>query len=461
MSKRISLNAFSMATPGHQSPGLWRHPQSKTENYTKLDYWTNLAKVLEKGRFDALFLADVLGPYDVFEGSAAPSLRDGMQIPANDPMMYVSAMAQATKNLGFAVTAAVTFENPYALARRLSTLDHVTAGRIGWNVVSSYLNSAALNHGMSAQMGHDERYAVAEEFMEVVYKLWEGSWEDDAVVIDREKGIYVDPEKVHPIEHAGEHFNVPGFHMCEPSPQRSPVIYQAGGSPRGRAFAAKHGEGIFVNVLNPTLSRQITSDIRATAEAEGRNGEDLKIFSLLTAVVADSDAAAERKLAEYRKHASHSGALALFGGWSGIDLSKFPMHEPLKNLESNGIQTVVNLFTKADPSREWTPAAIGEYLSIGGMEPVIAGSPETIADEIERWVDEGDLDGINLSYAVAPGDFEDFVELVVPELQKRGRVWKEYEGSALREYLRGEGNTHVSDTHPAASHSISSRFATK
>jgi dimethyl-sulfide monooxygenase len=247
--------------------------------------------------------------------------------------------------------------------------------------------------------------------------------------------------------------------MCEPSPQRSPVIYQAGGSPRGRAFAAKHGEGLFVNVLNPTLSRQITGDIRATAEAEGRNGEDLKIFSLLTAVVADSDAAAERKLAEYRKHASHAGAMALFGGWSGVDLSKFPLHEPLKNLESNSIQTVVNLFTKADPSREWTPAAIAEYLSIGGMEPVIAGSPETIADEIERWVDEGDLDGINLSYAVSPGDYEDFVELVVPELQKRGRVWKDYEGSTLREYLRGEGNTHVSETHPAASHSISSRFA--
>jgi len=449
MTKRIGLNAFNMTAAGHQSSGMWRHPHSEAHRYKDLDHWLELAKTLERGRFDAVFLADVLGPYDVYGGSPDAALRDGMQIPANDPFQYVSAMASVTERLGFALTASATFEHPYPLARRFSTLDHLTKGRVGWNVVTSYLPSASRNFG-AAPMAHDDRYEMAEEFMTVMYKLWEQSWDDDAVELDRDRGVFVNPTKVHPIRHHGRFFDVDGFNMSEPSPQRSPVIFQAGASSRGRQFAAEHGEGLFVNVLNSKLSRVITDDIRTQVEAAGRQRDDVKIFTILTAVIADSDAQAERLYAEYQEYASPQGAMALFGGFSGIDLGQYDQDSPLAAGETNAIQTVLDLFTKLDPSRQWTPADIGAHLSIGGVEPVLVGSPETVADEIERWIDEGDLDGINLSYAVTPHDINAFVDTVVPELQKRGRVWKEYEGRTLREYISGPGNTRLSSTHPGA-----------
>lgn len=447
MSKRIGLNAFNMTAASHQSPGMWRHPDSQAHRYKDLDYWLDLARTLERGRFDALFLADVLGPYDVYGGTPAAALRTGLQIPANDPFQYISAMASVTSGLGFAVTASATFEHPYPLARRLSTLDHLTKGRVGWNVVTSYLPSASRNFG-TGPLAHDDRYELAEEFMSVMYKLWEKSWDDDAVELDRAGGVFVNPDKVHPIHHDGRFFKVDGFNMSEPSPQRTPVIFQAGASSRGRSFAAKHGEGLFVNVLNSSLSRAITGDIRDQTEAAGRKRDDVKIYTILTAVIADTDAEAERKYKEYKEYASQEGAMALFGGFSGMDLAKFDKHSPLSAGSTNAIQTVLDLFTKLDSSREWTPADIADHMSIGGVEPVLVGSPETVADEIERWIDEGDLDGINLSYAVTPHDIEAFVDTVVPELQKRGRVWKDYEGSTLREYLAGDGNRRLSSNHP-------------
>lgn len=452
MAQRISLNAFDMTCPTHQSPGLWRHPDNRADQYNTLEYWTGLAQTLERGKFDALFLADVLGIYDVYRNSAAPALTDGDQVPLNDPFFQVPAMAAVTKNLGFAVTAALTYEQPYALARKFSTLDHLTRGRIGWNVVTSYLESAARNLGLDRQLDHDARYDLADEFLDVTYKLWEGSWEDGAVVKDRERGLYTDPSKVHPINHEGEYFRVPGIHLSEPSIQRSPVIFQAGASPRGREFSAKHGEGIFINSIRPDLTRKVTDDIRDRAERQGRRRNAVKIFSLMTAVVADSDAAAERKYKEYLSYSSPEGAFTFYGGWSGLDLSGYAPDQPLRYVDTNAVRSALSIFTKADPTREWTPTDIAHYLGVGGIGPVLMGSPQTVADEVERWVDEAGLDGINLAYAITPGSFEDFVELVVPELQKRGRVWKDYQGSTLREYLDGPGNSRVAEDHPAAAY---------
>lgn len=314
--------------------------------------------------------------------------------------------------------------------------------------MTSYLPSASRNFG-SEPLPHDERYEMAEEFMSVMYKLWEGSWDDDAVELDRERGVYVNPDKVHPIRHQGRYFDVDGFNMAEPSPQKTPVIFQAGASSRGRAFAAEHGEGLFVNVLNSDLSRVITKDIRDQVEAAGRKRDDVKIYTILTAVVADSDAEAERRYKKYQEYASPEGAMALFGGFSGVDLARFDRDSPLAAGDTNAIQTVLDLFTKLDPTRKWTPADIGNHMSIGGVEPVLVGSAETVANEIERWIDEGDLDGINLSYAVTPYDIEAFVDTVVPELQKRGRVWKDYEGETLREYIAGWGTSDCPPPIPA------------
>ncbi|MGO2471504.1 MAG: LLM class flavin-dependent oxidoreductase, partial [Microbacterium gubbeenense] len=199
MMKRIILNAFDMSCVTHQAPGLWRHPENRADRYTSLDEWVELAKLLERGGFDALFLADVLGVYDVWRGSGEAALTDADQVPLGDPVVPISAMAYATTHLGFGITVASTYDHPYALARRFTTLDHLTGGRVGWNVVTSYLDSAARNLGRETQMAHDDRYGVAEEFLEVAYKLWEASWEDGAVLRDRETGVFTDATKVHPI----------------------------------------------------------------------------------------------------------------------------------------------------------------------------------------------------------------------------------------------------------------------
>lgn len=213
---RIYLNAFDMACVGHQSPGLWRHPDDQGHRYKSLGYWTDLAKTLEAGGFDLLFLADVLGAYDVYGGSRDAAVADAAQFPVNDPTLAVSAMAAVTETLGFGLTLSLTYEQPYALARRLTTLDHLTEGRVAWNIVTSYLDSAARNLGLDAQIPHDQRYDIAEEYLQVCYKLWEGSWESGAVVRDRGRGVFTDPAKVHDIEHHGQYFTVPGPFLCEP-----------------------------------------------------------------------------------------------------------------------------------------------------------------------------------------------------------------------------------------------------
>src|SRR6202453_1764183 len=240
MPKQIRLNAFDMNCVAHQSPGLWTHPRDRADTYNTLGYWTDLARTLERGLFDALFLADVLGIYDVYRGGPRTALEQAVQVPVNDPLMLVPAMALVTQNLGFGVTCTLTFEPPYPFARRMSTLDHLTDGRAGWNIVTGYLNSAAKGVGLHNQTAHDTRYEVADEYMEVMYKLWEGSWEDGAVIRDRKNRIYTRPEKFHRIVHQGVNYRVDAVHLSEPSPQRTPVLYQAGASGAGREFAAKH-----------------------------------------------------------------------------------------------------------------------------------------------------------------------------------------------------------------------------
>lgn len=195
--KRIYLNAFDMNCVAHQSPGLWVHPEDQSYRYKDIDYWVELAQTLERGRFDGLFIADVIGIYDVYGGDKTTTVREATQVPVNDPMMLVSAMANATQHLGFGITCSTTFEHPYTFARRMSTLDHLTKGRIAWNIVTSYLESGTRNIDIGDRFIHSERYNVAEEYIEVCYKLWEGSWEDDAVIKDKEKRIFTDPTKVH------------------------------------------------------------------------------------------------------------------------------------------------------------------------------------------------------------------------------------------------------------------------
>src|ERR1700726_780095 len=242
MKKEIRLKAFAMNCVAHQSPGLWTHPRDRTAEYNRLPYWIALARTLERGLFDGLFLADVLGVYDVFGGGPEAALRHATQTPVNDPLLLVPAMAAATEHLGFGVTVTLSYEPPFPFARRMSTLDHLTDGRIGWNIVTGYLDSAAKGVGLDSQNSHDLRYRIADEYMEVMYKLWEGSWEDGAVIRDKKSGIFTRADKVHKVVHEGEYYRVDAIHLSEPSPQRTPVLYQAGASNAGCEFAAKHAE---------------------------------------------------------------------------------------------------------------------------------------------------------------------------------------------------------------------------
>ena len=440
MPRPVRLNAFDMNCVGHQAPGLWRHPQDRSWDYKDLDYWTDLAKLLERGRFDGLFIADVLGVYDVYGGSRDTALREATQVPVNDPLLLVSAMAHVTEHLGFGITTSISFEHPYPFARRMSTLDHLTKGRIGWNVVTSYLDSGARNIGQTAQLTHDNRYDVADEYLEVCYKLWEGSWDDDAVVRDRARGVFTDPAKVHAIEHDGQFFQVPGIHLCEPSPQRTPVIYQAGASGRGKQLAAENGEAIFTAAPTKALLADTVADIRSRLRAAGRDAYDARIYNLVTVIVDETPARAQAKHDDLQRYVSDEGALALMSGWMGIDLAQYDLDEPIGDVESNAMQSAVASFRSAHPEGgEWTVRDIARWGGIGGRGPRIVGSAAQVADELQGWIEETDVDGFNLAYAITPGTFEDVVEHLVPELTRRGVHPEQQRPGTLRERLFGAG----------------------
>lgn len=437
MAKRMLMNAFSMNCVSHIQQGLWVRKDTRQLEYNQLDPWVELAQILEKGYFDALFLADVIGVYDSYRGGPETSIIEGMQTPVNDPAMLVPAMAYATENLGFAFTSSVLQSHPFAFARQMSTLDHLTRGRVAWNIVTSYLPNAGLNFGLDGLPSHDERYDLADEYLDVVYKLWEASWEDDAVLRDTELGIYADPAKVHPINHVGKHFNVAGPHLSEPSPQRTPLLFQAGSSTRGRRFAAKHAECMFIVDSRRSLTgaASVISDVRSQAVRNGRRPEDIQFFQGLSPVVGGTEAEAKVKEAEYLEQFSTEGALAHLSGSIGIDLSDIDLDQPLKSIDTRAMRGMVKGLIESTPDQTQT---FRDLIRTRNAGQFLTGSPEQIADALQDWQKAG-VDGFNLIYSVTPGTFVDFIEAVVPILQKRGLMQKEYAPGPLREKMFGYG----------------------
>ncbi|OCY16318.1 LLM class flavin-dependent oxidoreductase [Acinetobacter pittii] len=439
MTKKISFNAFEMNCIAHQSPGLWRHPQDRSVEYKDLEYWTDLAQILERGFFDGIFIADVLGIYDVYHQSAEHALTGAVQVPVNDPLQIVPAMAAVTKHLGFGVTTSISFEHPYPFARRISTLDHLTKGRVGWNIVTSYLESGSKNLGLKTQVNHDNRYDIADEYLEVLYKLWEGSWEEGSFLRDRENGIFADHKKVHPIQHEGKYFTVPGIHICEPSPQRTPVLYQAGASSRGQKFASQNAECVFIAAPSKIATKKVVQGIRQKLAQEGRDPYSVKIYALLSIVTDETDAKAQAKFKEYQSYGSYDGALTLLSGWSGVDFSQYQPTDKVEYIQTNAIQSLLDSYVNADPERVWTIEEIANWNSLGGNGPVLVGSAETVSDALQQWVEDTNVDGFNLAYILAHQTFADVVEFIVPELQKRGVYQTSYAQGTLREKLFGAG----------------------
>jgi FMN-dependent oxidoreductase (nitrilotriacetate monooxygenase family) len=449
---RMGLNLFTMNSVEHVSAGSWRYPGDQSHRYTDREYWTELARTAERGGFDAIFFADVRGIYDVYDDGRETAIERAVQTPSNHPQALVPAMAEVTDNLGFAITRSTTYAHPYQLAREFSTLDHLTDGRVAFNVVTSYLESAARNLGLEGRMDHDTRYDRAAEFMAVCYRLWEGSWDEDAVVQDRESGVYTNPTKVREIDFEGEYFSVVGPHGCEPSPQRTPVIYQAGSSERGRAFAAENAEAVFTSQPTEGGIREYMDDMRERAATYGRDPDSLDFFAGIVPIVGQTSEIAEAKHESYKETIDVEATLALLSGFMDMDLSELDPDQKLEHIETEAIQGAVNAFTKSDPEREWTVREMAQFAGLGTTSPVVVGTAEEVADAFEYWFHEVGVDGFNVKEVVRPSSLGDFVDLVVPELRERGLVRENYEGDTLRETMTG--GSKLADDHPGKREAI-------
>lgn len=441
----MHLNVLTQCSPSPTFEWMWRHPGDRTATgYRSLDYWLDVARRLEASCVDALFFADVHGTYDVYQGSWGPAVRHGVQIPAIDPTLVIPAAASVTRHLGFAVTYSTTYHPPYQCARVFSTLDHLTGGRIGWNIVTSYLSSAEAN-GLGGHLGHDLRYDRADEYMEVVRGLWENSWEDGAVLHDRAAGVFADPQRVHAVDHHGRWFDVRGPHQCEPSPQRTPVLYQAGASARGLQFAARHAEIVFLTVASPRNATEQVARLRRLVAEEGRAPESVKVLQGMLVMVAETDEEARAQAALYQSLTEPDGMLAKWCGWSGVDLAACPPDAELAELAVHGARSVVRFLESIDSERSWTVQDAIDFLATSRRptaRTALFGTAARVADRMEEWLERADLDGFNLFPCPPSWGLDTICDLLIPELQSRGLFRRAYDGEqrTLRERYFGAGH---------------------
>lgn len=441
----LHFAAFVMNTTGHILQGTWRRPSAHQADFNDLDHWVDLAKTLERGKFDAIFFADVVGLYAPYRGDERKYFEAGLQVPSNDPSVLASAIAYATEHLGIAFTASILQEHPFNFARRISTLDHASKGRVAWNIVTNYLPNASRNFGLEGLTAHDERYAWADEYVDVTYKLWEGSWEEDALVQDRERGIHADYDKVHRINHVGARYQVEGPHLVSPSPQRTPLLFQAGASEAGRTFAASNAEAVFIQAPTLEAAARDTGDIRTRAVAHGRRAEDLKFFQGLYVVPASTEEEARRKAAELDEWIDYDAQLSHMSGAVGIDFGHEDLDTPVGEIRTEGVQSIVGWIKDLVTDR---PATLRDVAHFTATNNRIVGTPEQIADRLAAWQASG-VDGINLVNAEIPGTYVEFVDHVIPTLQARGLAQREYAEGSLRNKLFGAGDR-LPERHPAA-----------
>ena len=422
----LHFNAFLFGC-GHHS-AAWRQPGSPVERLGDISYWEELARTAERGCLDAVFFADGHSVLDPASGSWW----------FLEPLTALSAMARATEHVGLVSTVSTTFFTPFHAARMLASLDHISGGRIGWNVVTSMFDAEARNHGMAALPGHEERYERAEEFVQAALALWD-SWEPDALVLDR-AGLWADPAKVHAVHHEGAHFLVDGPLTVPRSPQGRPVLFQAGSSGPGRDLAARHAEGIYAVAYDDDAASAYSSDLRRRAQEADRDGDSLVIMPGLVTSVGSTEAEAREKKARLDALLPVEESLAQLSMFTGQDCSGWELDAPVPELpplsEFTGPQgryeTILRIIGKDSP----TVRELLGTLAAGGGHCTMIGTPEMIADEIERWYRAGAADGFNLMPPSYPDGLEDFVDHVIPVLQQRGLFRRSYDGAGtLRDLL--------------------------
>ncbi|ATE60702.1 NtaA/DmoA family FMN-dependent monooxygenase [Thauera sinica] len=409
MTKPLHFTAFQMLTPGDN--GVWRDPQN-IRNHLDLNYWIGQAQLLERAGFDAMFFADILGVFETRESGAELSVRDAHVFPLGDPFTLVSALAAATRSLGFVVTASTTYEPPFLLARRFSTLDHFTGGRIGWNIVTSYLDSAAANFGLTEQVTHADRYARADEYIEVLEKLWLQSWEADALRRDKASGVYADPAKVRAIDHRGAHYAVRGPHLVEPSPQGRPVYFQATASDTGFDFAIRHAEALYTNAGNPEQLKASIERLEGLARTAGRTARPL-VFAGINLAIGASHAEAEEKLERQTRFRNDDSILA----WNGIDIRRYPRDTRLSDLATYGTTRPLR---SVNGRHDVTIQDYIEHTRRLRTPFTVLGTPDEVVDQIADLAARTGLDGFNISSATTPGVYEDFADHLTARLRARG-----------------------------------------
>ncbi|MGO1544425.1 MAG: LLM class flavin-dependent oxidoreductase [Gulosibacter sp.] len=453
MSRAPIYNAFLHLTPNHHSHGYWRTPEGQVQyGYKDLRPYVDVVKTLERGRFDSLFIADVVGVYDLDIGDGGNTIRAGSQFPGNDPASIVSALALVTEHLGIAITSNIIQEHPFEFARKLSTLDHYSDGRVAWNIVTSYLSNGFRNFGYDDIVAHDERYSWAQEYLDVTYKLWEHSWEDGAVIRDPESGVYFDPERIHRINHEGTRYKVEGPHIVEPSPQRTPVLFQAGNSEAGRAFSTRNAEVTFLPSLTPQAAAVDVAKIREQTVQAGRPAGALKTLVQLSTVIGSTEEEAKRKQQYLRDNIDYGGLVGFYSGNSGIDFTSIDPDTPVSVLANQvqvnqHVRSIFKSIAEADFG-EGRDLTWREYLADHALQTGrFAGTPEQIADYIEQWLAAG-VDGFNVVPITSLGWWDEWVDEVVPVLQRRGLAQTEYAEGTLREKLFGAG-ARLPETHYA------------
>jgi alkanesulfonate monooxygenase len=427
-SRQLKLGAFMRPASIHT--GAWRYPGAWPDMNFNYAHLKQCIQTLERGKFDAFFMADHMAVLNM----PIDALKRSHTATSFEPFTLLSALSQATEHIGLVATGSTTFDAPYHIARRFASLDHISGGRAGWNIVTTSNPDAALNFGMDEHMEHGERYHRAREFYDVVTGLWD-SWADDAFVRDVEHGIFFDPAKMHVLNHKGEHLSVRGpLNIARPV-QGWPVIVQAGASDAGRRLAAETAEAVFTAQSSIEIGRQFYADVKGRMAKLGRDRDHMKILPACFVVVGETVEAAQAKRAKLDSLVNYANSIASLSIALGHDASKFDPDGPLpeipeSNASKSGRERAIVLAKRENLTVRQLAQRLGGYAGLA-----MVGTPKTIADEMEEWLDTEASDGFTVMFPYLPGGLDDFINQVVPELQRRNLFRREYEGKTLRENL--------------------------
>lgn len=432
MPRHIHLISFQINSPMNHTVLSWAHPDdNRLQAMSDLSLWIDMAKTLERGVFDALFFADTPGVFDRYKDRMDEAIRYGVCWPSMDPVTLLGAIAGATTHLGLAATMSTGPHHPYSVVRQLSTLDYMSGGRVGWNIVTGHLRGEHRAYGLP-ELDHDERYDRAEEYMEICHALWNSAGEG-GIIADKASGIFADPGKIARIEHDGKYFSCHTVAAAPPSPQGRPVLYQAGSSGRGQQFAMKHADVVFAIQPNLPGMMKFMADFRQAAVTYGRAVPPGVTFGIQP-IVGGTEEEAQKKLDDLIERLPLDGAIARLSGTMGVDFSAMDLDQPLADMAVPGSQGLMKAFANIVGDRPLTlrEVAIRWGLSVG--MPQIVGSPEQVASRMEQIWRETGCHGFNITPHVMPSSIDDIVDQVVPILQKRGIYPAEYQGKTLRDH---------------------------